>query len=76
MVAFKSHSSISLQRLHSTEHGVQLGAPCCSPRAHAPVDLIYINRTASTFGAESGMSYLEIEKVTIPDMLVTQCGCS
>ena len=55
---------------------MELDRPCCAPRHYAPLELIFLNVTGSAIGADVGLDYYNIEQVTIPDLIVAQCGCS
>ena len=68
-------SLVFFQKLH-TSGPVELDRPCCAPRHYAPLELIFLNVTGSAIGADVGLDYYNIEQVTIPDLIVAQCGCS
>jgi hypothetical protein len=50
--------------------------PCCSPRRHEPLDVIFLNMSSSAIGPENAMEFYDVEIVTIPDLIVAECSCS
>ena len=53
-----------------------LDQPCCSPRRHEPLDVIFLNMSGTSVGPENGMEFYDVEIVTIPDLIVAECSCS
>ena len=53
-----------------------LDQPCCAPRRHEPLDVIFLNMSGTSVGPENGMEFYDVEIVTIPDLIVAECSCS
>ncbi len=63
------------QRLHVSGPFV-LDEPCCAPRRHEPLDVVFLNMSSSAVGPEHAMQFYDVEIVTIPDLIVAECSCS
>ena len=54
---------------------MKVDQPCCSPRHHSPVEIIFINKTNSVVSSVLP-EYYDVNKVLIKDLIVNHCSCS
>ena len=62
-----------LQKLGLSGHTV-LDSACCSPNHLSPLELLVTGHNLAQVDEDNPLSNLEV--ITIPDMLVTSCGCN